>query len=72
MFKVISQQLPKDLYDLRKDGRLLFRGTELECMHELHNHFSGSADWAMKYEGYTISPIAQDWRDHYQWCGGEQ
>ena len=61
-----------NLYDLRKDGKLLFRGSEQECMSKLHQIQSSSTDWAIKHEGYTISPTMEDWKDHYNWYGPEK
>lgn len=60
-----------DTYEVRHDGRLLFRGPEAECWHYIHQHTSSSVDWAMKYGGWTITPSGTDWRDSYQWYGGE-
>ena len=60
-----------NLFDLRKDGKLLFRGTEQECWNKLHQIQSASADWAIRYEGYTISPTMEDWKDHYNWFAPE-
>lgn len=62
----------EDTWELRLDGNLLLRGTEPECMHKLHQVQSGSADHAMKYEGYTISPSTKDWRDSYEFYGGSE
>jgi len=56
-----------DLYDLRHDGKLIMRGTEAECYGKLHRIQSQSVDWALKYEGYTINPMNEDWRDYYTW-----
>lgn len=66
------------LFEARQDGRLLFVGPEADCWHYIHNHSSGSVDWATKYEGWTITPKAvgdeeqRDWRDDYNWYGGEE
>jgi len=65
MLKIISAQA--EIYELRQHGKLLLKGTANECYHKLHQVQSQSFDWAMKYEGYTINPITEDWRDHYQW-----
>ena len=56
-------------FDLRKDGKLLLRASEQDCYQKLQEIQSSSADWAMKYEGYTITAMNQDWRDSYQWYG---
>ena len=61
----------EDTYELRRDGRLIFRGSEGECFHKLQRSQSQSADWAMRYEGWTITPSGSDWRDKYQWYGPE-
>ena len=70
-FKRLAQEEQGNVYDLRLDGKLLFRGTENECQINLHKRQNQSIDWAMKYEGYTINPITEDWRDHYTWYGGD-
>lgn len=56
-----------NLFELRRDGRLIFQGSEADCHRKLHQVQSQSADWAMKYEGYTINSVDEDWRDHYVW-----
>ena len=61
------QKLCNVMFDLRKDGKLLFRGSEQECFIKLHQLQSASVDHAIKYEGYTISPTLEDWKDHYNW-----
>ena len=60
-----------NLWELRKDGKLLRQSTEFDCYKRLQWIQSQSADWAMKYEGYTINPITEDWRDSYQWHAPE-
>lgn len=44
-------------YELKRDGKLLFTGTENECYFKLQRIQGQSADWAVKYEGYTITPF---------------
>ena len=61
----------EDTFELRNDGKLIFRGTQNECYRKLQQSQSQSFDWAMKYEGWTISQSGTDWRDSYQWYGGE-
>ncbi len=61
------QKTFEEQHDLRKDGKLVFRGTANECYMKLQESQSQSADWAMKYEGWTISSIMEDWRDSYVW-----
>ena len=61
-----------NVYELRKDGKLKVQGSEFECYKKLQWIQSQSADWAMKYEGYTINLITEDWRDHYTWYAPEQ
>jgi hypothetical protein len=68
----LQKETQSDMYDLRRDGKLIMRGSEAECYYRLQRIQSQSADWAMKYEGYTINPISEDWRDHYIWFGPEQ
>ena len=68
MLKFKSSQIKyEETYEVRRDGRLLFRGSETECWDFIHNHSSSSVDWAMKYEGWTITPSGTDWRDSYSW-----
>lgn len=62
----------EDIHEARKDGKLLFRGSDAECWHWIHQHTSQSVDYAMKYDGYTITPAGSDWREKYQWFGGEE
>lgn len=62
----------KNVYELRKDGKLILRGSETECWHKLHQIQSGSVDHAIKHEGYTINPINEDWKDHYNWYPPEK
>jgi hypothetical protein len=70
MLRIKSAQAKyEETFEVRKDGRLLFRGPEAECWHYIHKHTSSSVDWAMKYEGWTITPSGSDWRDSYQWYG---
>jgi len=72
--KKISQSTDEQkqpLYDLRRDGKLIFRGPEIDCLKRLHNETSSSAHWATKYEGYTLSPMDEDWQKHYNWYGGD-
>ena len=64
-------EAPINIFELRRDGKLLFRGTEAECWHKLHQTTSSSVQWAMKYSGYTINPITEDWKDYYTWYGGD-
>lgn len=42
-------------FELKHNGELIFTGTENECYMKLQRVQSQSADWAMKYEGYTIT-----------------
>lgn len=44
-------------YELKQDGILKFTGTENECYYKLQRLQSQSADWAMKWEGWTITPL---------------
>ena len=60
-----------EMHEVRKDGILVFRGPESECWHWVHTHTSNSVDWAMKNEGYTITPAGSDWRDAYNWAAPE-
>ncbi len=63
--KKIAADLPTfDVYDLRRDGKLLFRGTADECFTKLLQVSSSSVAWSIQHEGYTISPILEDWRNY--------
>ena len=59
---IIKSQRLNELYDLRRDGKFIFRGTENECYMKLQRIQSQSFDWAMKHEGYTITPTMEDTR----------
>ncbi len=61
-----------NVYELRRDGKLILRGSSDECYMRLQQVQGQSADWAMKYEGYTINPITEDWKDHYTWYSPER
>lgn len=65
MIRFISAQA--NIFELRKDGKLILQGPEFDCYKRLQRIQSSSADWAMKYEGYTINSITEDWKDHYTW-----
>lgn len=43
------------IYQLKRDGELKHEGTENECFIKLQRLQSQSADWAMKYEGWTVT-----------------
>jgi hypothetical protein len=50
-------------HDLRKDGKLIKRCNSYnECLDVLHDVYPGSWDNALKYEGYTITPMMEDRR----------
>jgi hypothetical protein len=44
-------------YQLTKDSRVIFEGTENECFFRLQSVQSQSADWAIKFEGYKVELI---------------
>ncbi len=44
-------------------GNWYFEAQQMSVMRSQNQ----SADWAMKYEGWTINPIMEDWRDSYVW-----
>ena len=46
----------KPRFILSRKGDFIFEGSENECFIKLQRSQSQSADWAMKYEGYTITP----------------
>lgn len=58
-----------EMFDLRKDGKLVFRGSQNDCWIKLRNSVSTSWDHALKYEGWTINPTLEDWRKHYKAYG---
>lgn len=47
------------LYTLIRKGIIQFIGTENECYITLQKSQSQSADWAMKYEGWSVQPFGQ-------------
>lgn len=49
----------KKTHNVKKDGAILFTGTENQCFMWLINHQSQSVSWACKYEGYSIEKIAK-------------
>ncbi len=59
MLIVISAQV-RELFDLRRDGRIIFRGSHDECIKKLQEVQSSSWNHALKYEGYTITSIFED------------
>ena len=42
------------MYELKKDGKVIFEGTENECLEKLHDVHSGSWHNAFMYEGYSM------------------
>jgi len=42
------------MYQLKRDGKVMFEGTENECYLELHKVQPNSSDHALKYEGYSV------------------
>jgi hypothetical protein len=42
------------MWILKRDGKEVVRGTELECMQYIHQNHCYSVDHAIKYEGYTL------------------
>lgn len=66
------KKIAEEMWDLRRDGTLIFRGTNSECYIKLQRVQSQSFDWAMKYEGYTITRTLEDWRDSYNWYAGDK
>jgi hypothetical protein len=49
-----------EVYQITKDGKVLFTGTHNECFIQLLHIQSCSTDHAMKYEGYKIVPVTQE------------
>lgn len=50
-------------YEVTKDGKTLFRGSETDCWIFIHKRQGCSVDWATKHEGYKIErvePIGQN------------
>lgn len=64
--KKISGITYEGTYELRHDGKLIMRGSENDCYRKLQQSQSQSADWAMKYEGWTITPSGTDWRKEHK------
>jgi len=44
-------------HELKRKGTVIFTGNENECYFKLQRVQSQSADWAMRYESYTITPV---------------
>lgn len=44
------------IFELTRKGEFIYSGSENNCYIKLQKIQSQSADWAMKYEGYQISP----------------
>jgi hypothetical protein len=45
------------MYQVTQDNNLFFIGSEDECFIKLQSLQSNSAMWAMKYEGWKITPF---------------
>ena len=41
-------------WQVKKDGKVLFEGSERECWMWLHKHVQVSVHWALRNDGYTI------------------
>lgn len=50
------ERLTFPLYELKHNEEVLHTGSENSCYFKLQRTQSQSADWAIKHEGYTISP----------------
>ena len=46
-----------DKYKVKKNSKTLFVGTHNECFGWLLDNQSQSVDWAIKYEGYSITEV---------------
>lgn len=46
------------LFVLKRDGKVVLRGSEIECMRYVHQTHGFSFAWALAYEGYTIETEA--------------
>lgn len=44
-------------YELTRDGATVHVGTEQECWAFIHARHSYSVDWALRYEGYRMTPV---------------
>ena len=42
------------MFILKRDGKEIMRGTELECWDYILKNTHASVSWAIKYEGYSI------------------
>lgn len=49
-----EQQTASDTYQLLKDGKIVFEGTENECYFKLQRLQGHSADYATKYGGWKV------------------
>lgn len=45
------------LFTLSRDGEQIMLGTEQEVWAYLHNHTTGSVDWSLNHEGYSIDEL---------------
>lgn len=52
------ERITVPLFQLKHKGEHIFTGTENACYFKLQRTQSQSADWAMKHEGYTITPLS--------------
>ena len=50
----------EDSYEIRKDGKLLFRGMHNDCLKWFHDHPGSSVD--KSNEGFTLTRSGEDWR----------
>lgn len=44
------------VYELRKDGKILYEGTENQCLAFLHRYQPHSWKYAFEYGGYSLAP----------------
>ena len=49
-----------EIYQIKKDAKVLFTGTENECFHKLLRIQPFSTSYAMKYGGYAIEPEGKE------------
>lgn len=50
----------QQMYELTRDGKYIYVGTELETLKKLHEICSGSAHHCLKYEGYELKEFGKN------------
>lgn len=55
-----------ELYRVTRDGETRYTGTHDQCFAHILSHQSQSVEWAMKWEGWDIVPLAKHEREVYR------